>query len=61
MMSTAILMAMGAEQTSKQPAAHDVEKLEGPTFAQTLDARVEISPSIQGETPRLRHCPRRRM
>jgi hypothetical protein len=46
MMSTAILMAMGAEQSSKQPVAHDVEKLEGPTFAQTLDARVGIAPTI---------------
>jgi hypothetical protein len=46
MMSTAILMAMGAEQSSKQPVAQDVEKLEGPTFAQTLDARVGIAPAI---------------
>ncbi|NYF52209.1 hypothetical protein [Tunturiibacter gelidoferens] len=46
MMSTAILMAMGAEQSSKQTVAHDIEQLEGPTFAQTLDARVEIAPGI---------------
>ncbi|WP_433983147.1 hypothetical protein RBB78_16320 [Tunturiibacter empetritectus] len=49
MMSTAILMAMGAEQSGKQPAAHDVENSDGPTFAQTLDARVEISPAILGK------------
>ena len=46
MMSTAILMAMGAEQSTKQPVAQDAGKLEGPTFAQTLDARVGISPVI---------------
>jgi hypothetical protein len=46
MMSTAILMAMGAEQSGKQPAAHDIENFDGPTFAQTLDARVGISSAI---------------
>jgi hypothetical protein len=51
MMSTAILMAMGAEQSSKQPVAHDVETLEGPSFAQTLDARVEIGPTALEKDP----------
>ena len=51
MMSTAILMAMGAEQSSKQPIAHDVETLEGPSFAQTLDARVEIGPTALEKDP----------
>jgi hypothetical protein len=51
MMSTAILMAMGAEQSSKQPVAYDVETLEGPTFAQTLDARVGIAPTALERDP----------
>jgi hypothetical protein len=43
MMSTAILMSMGAEQSTKHPVAQEAEKLEGPTFAEALDARVGIS------------------
>jgi hypothetical protein len=43
MMSTAILMSMGAEQSTKHPVAQEVEKLDGPTFAQALDARVGTS------------------
>ncbi|WP_353068807.1 hypothetical protein RBB75_17385 [Tunturibacter empetritectus] len=46
MMSTAILMAMGAEQSGKQLVALDVENFDRPTFAQTLDARVGTSPAI---------------
>ena len=48
MMSTAILMSMGAEQSTKRPVAQEVEKLEGPTFAQALDARVGISSETVG-------------
>jgi hypothetical protein len=51
MMSTAILMAMGAEQSSKQPVAHDVEQLEGSTFAQALDARMEATPASLEKAP----------
>jgi len=51
MMSTAILMAMGAEQSSKQPAAHEVEQFEESTFAQALDARVEATPASLGKAP----------
>jgi len=50
-MSTAILMAMGAEQSSKQPVAHDVEQLEGPTFAQALDVRMGGTPAGLEKAP----------
>jgi hypothetical protein len=50
MMSTAILMAMGAEQSSKQPVAHEVEQLEGTTFAQALDARVATPANLEKVT-----------
>src|SRR5271167_3887146 len=51
MMSTAILMSMGAEQSTKPPVAEKVDKLEGPTFAQTLDARVGIPSESVGKDP----------
>ncbi|WP_353062293.1 hypothetical protein RBB77_13400 [Tunturibacter psychrotolerans] len=60
MMSTAILMSMGAEQSTKRPVAQEVDKLEGPTFAQALDARVGIpsetvdKDSAAGAPPELR-------
>jgi hypothetical protein len=51
MMSTAILMSMGAEQSAKRPVAQEVEKLDGPTFAQALDARVGVSSETVGKHP----------
>jgi hypothetical protein len=51
MMSTAILMSMGAEQSTKRPVAQEVDKSEGPTFAQALDARVGIPSETVGEDP----------
>jgi hypothetical protein len=42
MMSTAILMSMGAEQSTKRPVAHEPETLEGPSFAQALDAHLSL-------------------
>lgn len=50
-MSTAILMSMGAEQSTKRPVAQEVDKLEGPTFAQALDARVGIRSETVGKDP----------
>jgi hypothetical protein len=50
-MSTAILMSMDAEQSTKRPVAQEVDKLEGPTFAQALDARVGIPPETVGKDP----------
>jgi hypothetical protein len=49
MMSSAILMTMGAEQSGKPAAAHDVENFDGPTFAQTLDERMGLSPAVPGK------------
>jgi hypothetical protein len=57
MMSTAILMAMGAEQSSKQATAHDVENFDGPTFAQTLDERVRIPPTLPGKDSKVATLP----
>jgi hypothetical protein len=51
MMSTAILMSMGAEQSTKRPVAQELDKLEEPTFAQALDARVGISSETVGRDP----------
>ncbi len=60
MMSTAILMSIGAEQSTKSPVAEEIGKSEGPTFAQAFDARVGISSATvdrepaAGATPELR-------
>jgi hypothetical protein len=51
MMSTAILMSMGAEQSTKPPVAQEVDKSEGPTFAQALDDRVGIPSETVGKDP----------
>jgi hypothetical protein len=51
MMSTAILMSIGAEQSTKRPVAQEVDKLEGSTFAQALDARVGIPSETVGKDP----------
>jgi len=51
MMSTAILMSMGAEQSTKRPVAQEADKFEGPTFAQALDARVSIPSETVGKDP----------
>lgn len=57
MMSTAILMSMGAEQSTTPPVAQELEKLDGPTFAQALDARVGISSETVGKDPASRAPP----
>lgn len=51
MMSTAILMSMGAEQSTKSTVAQEIDKSGGPTFAQALDARVGISSATVGKEP----------
>ncbi len=49
MMSTAILMAMGATQPSMGPASPDRGETEGMSFAQRLDERVGASTEISGK------------
>ena len=56
-MSTAILMSIGAEQSTKRPVAQGVDELEEPTFAQALDARVGISSAAVDKEPAARVTP----
>ncbi len=51
MMSTAILMSMGAEESTKRPVAQELDRSEGPSFAQAFDARVGISSATVGKDP----------
>jgi hypothetical protein len=57
MMSAAILMAIGAEQSGKQLAALGVENSDRPTFAQTLDERVRIPPALPGKDSKVATLP----
>jgi len=50
-MSTAILMSMGAEENTKRPVAQELDRSEGTSFAQALDARVGISSETVGKGP----------